>query len=143
MIMMTEKFKILANYIKDMSSETPDIETFLFVKENISKYQLNIDITSKALKNKLIEINTTLKFEDKEPNEKKSYFEIIYATIIRVDDDVKEKEDLQKIILCEVPTKIYPDLENSFLNLIHNSGHPAIKLEKKIDFNKLYNERFN
>ena len=113
--MMTEKFKILANYIKDMSSETPDIETFLFVKENISKYQLNIDITSKALKNKLIEINTTLKFEDKEPNEKKSYFEIIYATIIRVDDDVKEKEDLQKIILCEVPTKIYPDLENSFL----------------------------
>ncbi|WP_075501196.1 protein-export chaperone SecB [Candidatus Pelagibacter communis] len=140
---MTEKFKILANYIKDMSSETPDIETFLFVKENISKYQLNIDITSKALKNKLIEINTTLKFEDKEPNEKKSYFEIIYATIIRVDDDVKEKEDLQKIILCEVPTKIYPDLENSFLNLIHNSGHPAIKLEKKIDFNKLYNERFN
>ena len=141
--MMTEKFKILANYIKDMSSETPDIETFLFVKENISKYQLNIDITSKALKNKLIEINTTLKFEDKEPNEKKSYFEIIYATIIRVDDDVKEKEDLQKIILCEVPTKIYPDLENSFLTLIHNSGHPAIKLEKKIDFNKLYNERFN
>ena len=135
--MMTEKFKILANYIKDMSSETPDIETFLFVKENISKYQLNIDITSKALKNKLIEINTTLKFEDKEPNEKKSYFEIIYATIIRVDDDVKEKEDLQKIILCEVPTKIYPDLENSFLNLIHNSGHPAIKLEKKIDFNNL------
>ena len=141
--MTTEKFKILAKYIKDMSSETPDVETFLFVKENISKYQLNIDITSKALKNKLIEINTTLKFEDKEPNEKKSYFEIIYATIIRVDDDVKEKEDLQKIILCEVPTKIYPDLENSFLNLIHNSGHPAIKLEKKIDFNKLYNERFN
>ena len=141
--MMTEKFKILAKYIKDMSSETPDIETFLFVKENISKYQLNIDITSKALKNKLIEINTTLKFEDKEPNEKKSYYEIVYATIIRVNDDVKEKEDLQKIILCEVPTKIYPDLENSFLNLIHNSGHPAIKLEKKIDFNKLYNERFN
>ena len=140
---MTEKFKILAKYVKDMSSETPDIETYIFVKDNISKYQLNIDIKSKALKNKHIEVNTTLKFEDKEPNEKKSYFEIIYATIIRVDDDVKEKEDLQKIILCEVPTKIYPDLENSFLNLIHNSGHPAIKLEKKIDFNKLYNERFN
>ena len=60
---MTENFKILAKYIKDLSSETPDIETFLFVKENISKYQLNIDITSKALKNKLIEVNTTLKFE--------------------------------------------------------------------------------
>jgi len=140
---MTEKFKILAKYIKDMSSETPDIETFLFVKENISKYQLNIDITSKALKNKLIEVNTTLKFEDKDPGEKKSYYEIVYATVIRVDDDVKEKQDLEKIILCDVPTKIYPDLENSFLNLIHNSGHPAIKLEKKIDFNKLYKDRFN
>ena len=140
---MTEKFKILAKFIKDMSSETPDLETFLFVKDNISKYQLNIDITSKALKDKLIEINTTLKFEDKEANEKKSYFEIIHATIIKVGDDVKEKKDLERIVLCDVPTEIYPDLENSFLNLIHNSGHPIIKLEKKIDFNKLYNERFN
>ena len=140
---MTEKFKILAKYIKDLSSETPDIETFLFVKENISMYQLNIDITSKALKNKLIEINTTLKFEDKEPNEKKSYYEIVYATIIRVNDEIKEKKHLEKIILCDVPNAIYPDLENLFLNLIHNSGHPGIKLEKKIDFKKLYNERFN
>ena len=113
------------------------------VKDNISKYQLNIDITSKALKNKFIEVNTTLKFEDKEPNEKKSYYEIVYATIIKVEDDVKEKKDLERIILCDVPTKIYPDLENAFLNLINNSGHPSIKLEKTIDFNKLYNERFN
>jgi preprotein translocase subunit SecB len=140
---MTEKYKILAKYIKDISSETPDIETYLFVKENISKYQLNIDITSKALKNKLIEVNTTLKFEDKEPNEKKSYYEIVYTTVIKVDDEIKEKKDFERIILCDVPTKIYPDLENSFLNLIHNSGHPGIKLEKKIDFNKLFNERFN
>ena len=140
---MTENYKILGNYIKDMSSETSDIETYLFVKDIISKYQLNIDITSKALKNKLIEVNTTLKFEDKEINKKKSYYEIIYATIVKIDDEVKEKKDLERIILCEVPTKIYPDLENSFLNLIHNSGHPTIKLEKKIDFNKLYNERFN
>ena len=140
---MTEKFKILANYIKDLSSETLDLETYLFVKDNISKYQLNIYITSKAFKNKLIEVNTTLKFEDKEPNERKSYYEIVYATIIKVNDDIKEKKDLEKIILCDVPTKIYPSLENSFLNLIHNSGHPSIKLEKKIDFNKLYNERFN
>ena len=140
---MNKNYKILGKYIKDMSSETPDVETFLFVKDNISKYQLDIDITSKALKNKLIEINTTLKFQDKEPNEKKSHYEIIYATIIKVDDEVKDKKELEKIILCDVPTKIYPDLENAFLNLIHNSGHPKIKLEKKIDFNKLYNERFN
>ena len=140
---MTEKFKILAKYIKDMSSETPDVETFLFVKENISKYQLNIDITSKPLKNKLIEVNTTLKFEDKELNEKKSYYEIVYATIIKVNEKIKEKKDLEKIILCDVPTAIYSNLENSFLNLVHNSGHPEIKLEKKIDFNKLYKEKFN
>ena len=141
--MMTEKFKILANYIKDMSSETPDIETFLFVKDNISKYQLNISINSKALKNKLIEINTTLKFEDKEVNEKKSYYEIVYASIVKVSEDIKEKKELEKIILCDVPNKIYPDIEKAFLNLIHDSGHPGIKLEKKIDFDKLYNDRFN
>ena len=140
---MTEKFKILANYIKDLSSETSDIETYLFVKENISKYNLNIDITSKALKNKLIEVNTTLKFQDKDPSEKKSYYEIVYASIIRVDDDVKEKKDLEKIVLCDVPTKILPKLEKAFLDLVHNSGHPEIKLEKKIDFEKLYNERLN
>ena len=142
-MIMTEKYKIIAKYIKDLSSETPDLETYLFVKDNISKYNLNIDITSKVLKEKIIEINTTLKFNDKDPNEKKSYFEIVYATIIKVNEDIKDKKDLEKIILCDVQTEIYPDLENSFLNLVHNSGHPDIKLEKKIDFVKLYNERFN
>ena len=142
-MIMTKNYKILAKFIKDLSSETADIETYLFVKNNITKYNLNIDITSKALKEKLIEINTTIKFEDKDPNEKKSYFEIIYATIIKVSDEIKNKKDLEKIILCDVQTEIYPDLETSFLNLVHNSGHPAIKLEKKIDFMKLYNERFN
>ena len=136
-------FKILAKYIKDMSSETPDIETFLFVKDNISKYHLNIDITSKPLKNKLVEVNTILKFQDKEENTKKSYFEIIYVSIVKIEDEVKDKKDIEKIILCEVQNIIYPDLEKSFLNLIHNSGFPNIKLEKKIDFNKLYNEKFN
>ena len=140
---MTEKFKILAQYIKDLSSETPNIETYLFVKDNISKYNLNIDITSKALKEKLIEVNTSLKFSDVEANEKKSYFEIIYATIVKINDEIKDKKDLEKIILCDVQTEIYPKLETAFLNLVHNSGHPSIKLEKKIDFVKLYNERFN
>ena len=139
---MTEKYKILGQYIKDLSSETPDIETYLFVRDQISKYHLNIDITSKPLKNKLVEINTTMKFEDKELNEKRSYFEIVYATIIKVGDEVKEKKDLEKIILCDVQNEIYPNLEKSFLNLVHNSGHPQIKLEKKIDFERLYNSRF-
>ena len=140
---MNENYKILGKYIKDMSSETADIETFLFVKDYISKYQLNIDITSKALKNKLVEINTTLKFEDKDENSKKSYFEIVFATIVRISDQIKEKKDLQKIILCDVQKEIYPDLEKSFLNLLHNSGYPEIKFEKKIDFEHLYNQRFN
>ena len=141
--MMTEKFKILAKYIKDISSETADIETYIFVKDNISNYKLNIDISSKALKDKIIEINTTLKFEDKENSKKKSYFEIVYSTVIRVNDDIKEKKELEKIVLRDVPMAIYPDLEKSFLNLVHNSGHPEMKLEKKIDFDKLYKEKFN
>tara|TARA_B100001029_G_C14650380_1_gene229003 strand:- start:21 stop:443 length:423 start_codon:yes stop_codon:yes gene_type:complete len=140
---MSENYKILGKYIKDMSSETPDIETYLFVKDHISKYQLNIDINSKAIKNKLVEINTTLKFEDKEDNEKKSYFEIIFVTIVRVGEEIKEKKDLEKIILCDVQKEIYPNLETAFLNLLHNSGYPGIKFEKKIDFEQLYNQRFN
>ena len=140
---MTEKYKILAKYIKDLSSETPDLDTYLFVKDNVSKYNLNIDITSKVLKEKIIEINTTLKFSDNELNEKKSYFEIIYVSIVRVSEDIKDKKSMEKIILCDVQNLIYPDLESAFLNLVHNSGFPNIKLEKKIDFNKLYNEKFN
>ncbi len=140
---MTENYKILAKFIKDLSSETPDTETYLFVKNNISKYQLGIDITSKALKNQMVEINTKLKFEDKEDNAKKSYFEIVYATIIRVNDKIKEKKELEKIILCDVQIEIYSNLEKSLLDLLHNSGFPGIKFEKKVDFEKLYNQRFN
>ncbi len=140
---MTKNYKILAKFIKDMSSETPDAETFIFVKDNISKYQLNIDINSKALKNKMIEINTIFKFEDKEKNQKKSYFEINFATIVKIDDEVKEKKELEKIILCDAQVEIYSDLEKSFLDLVHNSGYPGVKFEKKIDFVNLYNQRFN
>ena len=140
---MTEKYKILGQYIKDMSSETPDIETYLYVRDNISKYHLGIDITSKALKNKMIEVNTTFKFEDKEKSEKKSYFEIVYATIIKVGDEVKEKKELEKIILCDLQSKIYPDIEKCLLSVLHNSGYPDVKFEKKVDFENLYNQRMN
>ena len=140
---MTENYKILGKFIKDMSSETPDVETYIFVKDQISKYQLNIDINSKALKNKMIEINTLMKFEDKNKNKKKSYFEINFSTIIKVNDKIKEKKELQKIILCDVQIEIYPDLEKSLLDLLHNSGYPGIKFEKKINFENLYNQRFN
>jgi len=140
---MKENYKILGKYIKDMSSETPDIETYIFVRDYISKYQLGIDISSKALKNKMIEINTLMKFEDKLENKKKSYFEINYSTVIKVSEEIKEKKDLEKIILCDVQIEIYPDLEKSLLDLLHNSGYPGIKFEKKVDFEKLYNQRFN
>ena len=139
----TENYKILTKYIKDMSSETPDIETYLFVKKNIAKYQLNIDITSKPLKDKLVEISTTLKYEDKNPGNKKSFFEIIFSTVIKVNDEIKEKKDIERIILCDVQKDIYPNIETSFLNLLHNSGYPEVKFEKKIDFEKLYSQRFN
>jgi len=140
---MTEKFKILGKYIKDMSSETPDIETYIFVRDYISKYQLNIDINSNALKNKMIEVSTILKFEDKQGNKKKSYFEINYSTIVKINDEIKEKKELEKIILCDVQIEIYPELEKSFLNLLHNSGYPDVKFEKKVDFEQLYNQRLN
>jgi|TARA_Y100000389_G_C17410352_1_gene490534 preprotein translocase subunit SecB len=140
---MTENFKILAEFIKDISGETPDIKTYLFVKENISKYQLYIDINSKPLKNKMIEVNTTLKFDDKEINEKKSYFEIVYTSIVKINDEITDKKILERIILCDVQNKIYPNLKKTFLDLLHNSGFPEVKLEKPIDFNKLYNEKFN
>ena len=140
---MTEKFEILSEFIKDMSSETPDVESYLFVKDQISKYQLNIDINSKPLKNKMIEVNTILRFTDKELNEKKSNFEIIYATIVKINDEIKSKKDLEKIILCDVQNKIFPNLEKSFLNLLNDSGYSGVKLEKKIDFEKLYKEKFS
>ena len=140
---MTEKFKILGKYIKDISSETKDVETYIFVREHIGKYQLNIDTNSKALKNKTIEVNTTFKYEDKEQSEKKSHFEIIYSTIIKIDEKIKDKKELEKIILCDVQVKIYPNLEKALLNLLHNSGYPEIKFEKRVDFEALYKQKIN
>ena len=140
---MNEKFKILTNFIKDMSSETPDVQSYLFVKENISKYNLNINIASQPLKNRMIEVSTIIKFEDKNLNEKRSNFEIVYISIIKIDESVKDKKELEKIIICDLQNKIYPKIEKIFLSLLDLSGFPGVKIEKKIDFNKLYNERVN
>ena len=142
-MIMTKKYKILAKYVKDMSSETPDIETYIFVREYISKYQLNININSKAIKDKMIEITTILKFEDKEENKKKSHFEINYSTIVKIEADIKEKKEVEKIILCDVQNEIYPELEKTLLNLLHDSGYPNIKFEKKVDFEQLFSQRLN
>ena len=141
--MMTEKFSILGKYIKDISSETKDIETYIFVRDRLTKYKMAIDIKSMPLKNKLVEVNTILKFEDKEEVSKKSHFEMTYATIVKISEEVKAKEEFEKILLCDVQIKICPDIEKSFINLLHNSGYTGFRLENKIDFQELYNNRFN
>ena len=140
---MTEKFSILGKYIKDISSETKDIETYIFVRDRLTKYKMAIDIKSMPLKNKLVEVNTILKFEDREEVSKKSHFEMTYATIVKISEEVKAKEEFEKILLCDVQIKICPDIEKSFINLLHNSGYTGFRLENKIDFQELYNNRFN
>lgn len=140
---MTEKFKILGKYIKDLSVETKNAETYLYVRDRISKYQLDININSKAIKNKMIEVNTILSFQDKEKSDLKSFFEMTYTSIVRVDEDVKDKSEMEKILLRDLQNKIAPDLEKSFLDVLHNSGYKSVKFQKKLDFNKLYNEIFN
>ena len=140
---MTEKFNIIGKYIKDISSETKDIETYIFVRDRLTKYKMAIDIKSMPLKNKLVEVNTILKFEDREEVNKKSYFEMTYATIVKIGEEVKTKEEYEKVLLCDVQIKICPDIEKTFLNLLHNSGYSGFKLEKKLDFQELYNNRFN
>ncbi len=140
---MKDKFKIIGKYIKDLSSETKDPETYIYVKDRILKYQLSINISSKAIKDKMIEVNTTMKLEDKEESKKKSYFEMTYASIVKISDDVKDKQELEKIILCDVQSKISPDLEKSFLDMLHNSGYTNMKFEKTLNFEKLYKQRIN
>ena len=140
---MTENFRILTEFVKDISSETPDVQTYIFVKDTISKYHLDINIASKPLKNKLIEVNTTLKFEDKELNQKKSHFEMTYASIVKIDEKVKDEKELKKILLCDVQNKISSNMQKIFLNMLHDSGYPEVKFDKKIDFNKLYEEGSN
>ena len=140
---MSENYKIMSKYIKDISGETPNIETYLYVKDYISKYQLNIDINSKPLKAQIIEINTLLKFHDNSESKKKSHFEITYSTVIKLNKEIKDKNILQKIVLCDVQKEVYPEIEKALLNLLHTSGYPEIKFEKKVDFEELYKKNFN
>ena len=140
---MNENYKIMSKFIKDISGETPDIETYLYVKDFISKYQLNIEINSKPLKAQIVEVNTLLKFHDISESKKKSHFEITYTSVIKLNEEIKDKKILQRIILCDVQKEIYPELEKALLNLLHTSGYPNIKFEKKVDFDELYNKQFN
>ena len=139
---MTKKYKILGKYIKDLSSETPDVETYLYVRDNISNYSLNIDIKTKKLKDKIYQVETTLSYSDKNKNVKKSFFEMIFATVIRMSEDIEGK-DLAKIVLCDLQNEIYPELEKIFLNVLHSSGFPELIFNKKVDFEELYKKNQN
>ena len=140
---MTIKHQIVLSYTKDLSVETPDAESLIYARENISKYSLNLDLNSKFLKNKMIEVETKLTYQDKTKNKKKTYFEMIYATIVKIDEENPNKENIKKFILCDLQIKIYPEIEKIFLEILKLSGFPDIQLHSKIDFNKLYNERKN
>ena len=140
---MNENYKIMSKFIKDISGEPPNIETYLYVKDFISKYQLNFEINSKPLKTQIIEINTLLKFHDITESKKKSHFEMTYTSVIKLNEEIKDKKVLQKIILCDEQKEIYPELEKALLNLLHTSGYPNIKFEKKVDFEELYKKNFN
>ena len=140
---MSEKFKIYSEFIKDLSSETKDLETYLYVKEYLKNYNLNIEISSKPLKNRFIEVNTKLTYLDNGASNNKAFFEIVYATIVKIDEEITDRKIIEKIILCEVQNKIYNNLEQVFINLLTNSGYPGVKIEKKIDFEKLYNQKLS
>ena len=140
---MSENYKIMSKFIKDISGETPDIETYLYVKDFISKYQLNIEINSRPLKAQVIEVNTLLKFHDITESKKKSHFEMTYTSVIKLNEKIKDKKVVEKIVLCDVQKEIYPELEKALLSLLHTSGYPNIKFEKKVDFDELYKKQFN
>ena len=140
---MAEQFKIITQFVKDISCETPDVETYLYVKEYLKNYNLDIDITTKPLKNRMIEVNTKLSYSDKGKSKNKSYFEVIYASIVKINDEIKDRKVIEKIILCDTQKEIYPNLEKIFINLLTSAGFPGIKFEKKVDFEQLYNQRLN
>ena len=140
---MEKKYTVLAKFIKDMSVETKDTQTYLFVKENIKNYHLKISINSKALKNKMIEIDTGLNFEDKQGNEFRTNFEMTYTSVIKLNEVNIDKEKLEKIILIEVQNEIYPDMEKSFLDMVRNAGYENFTIDKKINFETLYENRTN
>ena len=138
-----EKYKIILEYIKDLSIETPSASTLTFVRQKLTNYVMDIDISSIALKNKALEVTTKLTLQDKKDSDEKAFFEIKYSSVITIDDKVSDKSVVGKIVLCDLQKVVYPKIEKIFLDLIKVSGYPELKFEKKVDFEKLYNEKFN
>jgi len=139
---MNIKYKVLVSYIKDLSVETPDPESLIAARENITKYSLKLDITSKVLKNRMIEVYSKLTYEDKK-NKKKSFFEMTYATVIRIEEKNPDPKEMKKFILCDLQIEIHPQIQKIFEGILKLSGFPNLRLNSNIDFNKLYKEKNN
>ena len=135
---MTKNYKILTSYIKDISTKIDTIESFIYLKENIPKYSLGIDINSFPLKNNMAEVNIKLTFNNKSEKNQGQYFEMTHSTVIRVEESAINRGELKKIFLSDVPTEIYPEVEKKFFEIVKSIGYPEIKLEKKIDFQEMF-----
>ena len=135
---MTKNYKILTSYVKDISSKIGGTESYIYLKDNIPKYSLGIDINSIPLKNNMAEVNIKLTFSNRSEKDQKAYFEMTHSTVVRVDESAVNKDDLKKIFLSEVPTEMYPEIEKKFFEIVKSIGYPDIKLEKRIDFKDLF-----
>ena len=135
---MTKNYKILTSYVKDISSKISGTENYIYLKDNIPKYSLGIDINSLPLKNNMAEVNIRLTFDNKNEKDKKAYFEMTHTTVVRVEESAVNKNELKKIFLSDVPTEVYPEIEKKFFEIVKSIGYPEIKLEKKINFQELF-----
>ena len=135
------KYNIISKFIKDLSFEIPSAEAYVMLDKEISKYNLVFDVTSKQFKKNIIEVNTILKLIANDQVKKKIHVEINITALVSVEGDLNDKISLEKIILVNVPTDVYPTLYDTFIFLFSNSEIKNININKKIDFEKLYNER--
>ena len=135
---MTKNYKILTSYVKDIASKISGTENYIYLKDNIPKYSLGIDINSLPLKNNMAEVNIRLTFDNKNEKDKKAYFEMTHTTVVRVEESAVNKNELKKIFLSDVPTEIYPEIEKKFFEIVKSIGYPEIKLEKEINFQELF-----
>ena len=135
---MTKNYKILTSYVKDISSKISGTEDYIYLRDNIPKYSLGIDINSVPLKSNMAEVNIKLTFDNRSEENKKAYFEMVHTTVIRVEESAVSKDGLKKIFLSDVPTEIYPEIEKKFFEIVKSIGYPEIKLGKRIDFEELF-----
>ena len=135
------KYKIIGKYIKNLDFSIPSPKTFFLLSKNISNYKINIDIKSNQIKQNIIEVLTSINLTPVKDDFEKINTKIVYATIIEISDDKINKNEIEKVVLVEIPSQIYGELRKIFINLFENSGFKEIQISETVDFNKLYNMR--